>query len=270
MACFLAIDVGTSSVKVGLFDASHGTWLGLATRPIATRYAEDRAEQDADDYWSATQAAATELRGRYGVSMAQVTAVCVTGQMRGLILAGADRRPIGPAMTLHDRRAREETDAFIREFGLGELYRITGQRFDVASAPAKLRWLGRRSSNSLRRARWVLTAKDYVRFRMTGAAATDPTDAASLLLYDVKAGVWHPDLLRFACVAPDQVPPIQPSCTATERLDPAIAAAWGVPGDARIAVGGGDDIAAIGSGGGYLRTHRQYGVRLRRVRSTDS
>jgi xylulokinase len=248
MPCFLAIDVGTGCVKAGLFDTVEGEWHGFATRALGTRLDGDRAEQDANEYWSAAQAVVADLHACDGAAMARVAAIAVTGQMRGLVMVDREGDPIAPVLTLYDRRGRDEADAFLAEFGLAGLYRITGQRFNAASVPAKLRWLERHSAGLLRRARWVLAAKDYIRFRMTGVAATDPTDAAGWLLYDLAAGCWHPELLRFAGATPSQVPPIESSGSVTGRLRPDVAAAWGVPEGAIVVVGAGDDIAAIGAG----------------------
>ena len=56
----LAIDIGTSSLKAGLFDTSDGRWIALASRPITTEFNCDRTEQDARQYWSAMRKAIIE------------------------------------------------------------------------------------------------------------------------------------------------------------------------------------------------------------------
>lgn len=248
MSCYLAIDVGTGSVKAGLFDTGRCTWVGVGALPIHTRYERDRAEQDAEEYWSAVRTTVAGLRDRFPDDIRRVRALSVTGQMRGMAPIGRDFRPLGPVLTLYDRRAREEYAQFLSEFGLETLYTITGQRFDVASTPAKLRWLARHESRIAQAAWRIVAPKDYVRLRMTGIPATDPTDAAGWLLYDLHAGQWHRELVRFASIAEHQLPEIQPSCAVAGRLLPEIAAEWHIPRDALVAVGGGDDIAATGCG----------------------
>lgn len=248
MARFLAIDVGTGAVKAGLFDPSQGAWQGFASRPLKMRFDGDRAEQDANEYWQAAGSVVRELKDRCRLSMGKVSTVSVTGQMRGLVLLDEDAEPIAPVMTLYDRRAREETKAFLAEFGYDGIYSTTKQRFDTTSAPAKLRWLGLRSRDSLARVRWILTAKDYVRLRLTGTAATDPVDASGWLLYDLEANRWAEDLARFALVSPAQLPSIRPSGSIAGPVVPEIAESWGIPSDAVVVVGAGDDIAATGCG----------------------
>ena len=52
-ALYLGIDVGTASVRAGLFDAS-GTMHGLGVEPITLfRPREDFVEQSSDDIWRA-------------------------------------------------------------------------------------------------------------------------------------------------------------------------------------------------------------------------
>lgn len=64
MRVYLAVDVGTGSVRAGVFD-QHGTKLAFHSNPIKTRHEkEDYYEQSSDDIWKATIASvrrATEL-----------------------------------------------------------------------------------------------------------------------------------------------------------------------------------------------------------------
>ena len=53
MSAFLGIDVGTGSVRAGVFDET-GKLLGTGVSPVEIfRPAEDHAEQSSDDIWRA-------------------------------------------------------------------------------------------------------------------------------------------------------------------------------------------------------------------------
>ncbi len=248
MTCLAGIDVGTGSVKAGLFDAERGAWVGFASRAIETRREGDRAEQDARDYWTAADLAMRELAHRCPTELHRVRALSVTGQMRAMVLVGDDGAPLAPVMTLHDLRARREADECIAEFGLAAIHGITGQRLDAASCPAKLLWLARHQADVIKQARAILAPKDYLRYRLVGRTATDPIDAAGWLMYDLRTGRWHEDLCRFSGIDPDRLPRIEPACGIAGPLLPEVAEAWQLPAEVVVAVGGGDDIAASGCG----------------------
>ncbi|MEZ4612092.1 MAG: FGGY family carbohydrate kinase [Caldilineaceae bacterium] len=54
-------------------------------------------------------------------------------------------------------------------------------------------------------------AKDYLRLRMTGMLAGDPSDGSGALLLDAHTRAWSPELLAALDLAPDLLPPLHPS-----------------------------------------------------------
>jgi len=97
--------------------------------------------------------------------------------MHGLILCAERAVALRPAITWLDRRAEAEADEYQR---LGEDMRA---RLGNASSPGMagpiLLWLARHEPDVYWQARRMLQPKDWLRFRMTGQAATDPTDATA-------------------------------------------------------------------------------------------
>ncbi len=248
MSILLSIDVGSGSAKAGLLDADAGRWVTFASHPIAVHRSGVCVEQDARDYLSAVTIAVDACGTRAPQALREVRAVCVTGQMRGFCAVDLRGHPVGPAITLRDRRSDLQARAFLGEFGLSHIYRVTGQRFDSASVPAKFRWLAELQPDTLRSTRAVLAPKDYVRLQLTGTAATDPTDAAAWLLYDLSRNCWDEDLVRFCGIDPGRLPEILPAVSVAGGLLPEYCDRWGMRREVPVAVGAGDDIAATGSG----------------------
>ena len=98
----LAIDIGTSAVKCGL--AGGDGSMATASQPVATRAAPGGVhEVDAGDWLRAVAACI----GALGTPPA-LTAVVVTGNGPTVVPAGADGRPLHPAITWLDRRSGAE------------------------------------------------------------------------------------------------------------------------------------------------------------------
>ncbi len=72
----LAVDLGTSGVKVALVDEA-GAVLGWESVPISLRVTPDGgAEQVPDEWWSGLATAARRLVGRQLVARGDIRAVC--------------------------------------------------------------------------------------------------------------------------------------------------------------------------------------------------
>src|SRR5262245_36635441 len=90
---YLGIDVGTGSVRAGLFDAG-GRMLGVGVEPIAIfRPDEDFVEQSSDDIWRAAGVAV-----RAALDQARLDPGAVRGigfdATCSLVALGADDRPV--------------------------------------------------------------------------------------------------------------------------------------------------------------------------------
>ena len=91
----LGLDLGTSSVKALLMEEG-GTALGEGSAPYSVRAPRPGwAESSPEDWWAAVLRATDAAVGRHG---AEVTALGLSGQMHGVVLADAQARPLRPAV----------------------------------------------------------------------------------------------------------------------------------------------------------------------------
>jgi xylulokinase len=236
----LGIDLGTSQVKA-LLRTSDGTALGQGT--AAYQVAAPRpgwAEINPEHWWQATCQA---VRAAVGPASAQVAGLAVAGQMHGLILCSERAVVLRPAITWLDRRAEAEADEFER---LPETLRARlGNAPSPGLAGPILLWLSRHEPDAYWQARWMLQPKDWLRFRLTAQAATDPTDASGTLLADVARGEWATEVVRALGLRPDLLPAIHPPAAIAGPLLPAAAEHLGLPPGLPVAVGAADTAASL-------------------------
>ncbi len=100
MTTLVGIDVGTSGVK-GLAIDPEGAILARAEYgyPLSTPRV-GWAEQDPADWWQATEAVLSELRGAAG----PYAGIGLSGQMHGLVALDASDRVLRPAILWNDQR----------------------------------------------------------------------------------------------------------------------------------------------------------------------
>ncbi|MFZ5870959.1 MAG: FGGY family carbohydrate kinase [Actinomycetota bacterium] len=249
---FLGIDLGTSGVKAALY-TEDGRLLATASREYQVETpAPGAAEGDPGAWWKATCGAVCEAVSRAREdspvgSEFSVGAVGVDGQMHGIVLADKDLRPVRPAVTWADTRARRH---LARWHGLAadEVAALANPLVPGMTGPLYA-WLAATEPASVAAARWVLLPKDWLRGCLTGVAATEPSDASATLLWDVPADTWSAPALAAAGLPPAMLPPLLGSGDRAGRLTAASAEALGLPAGVPVAAGASDTAAALlGSG----------------------
>jgi xylulokinase len=240
----LGVDLGTSSVKVVLTDP-HGRILDQATESYLVRRPHPGwAETDPQVWWDAIVSAVARL----GTTPGQVAGIGLSGQMHGVVLCTADATPVRPAVLWSDTRSEAELDLY-RRLPMPVQARL-GNPVTAGMAGPHLAWLHRNEPEVLERARWALQPKDWVRARLTGEVAAEPSDASGTLLYDVSTQDWDATVIDALEIPRSLLPPILPhSGVAAGTLSPTAAADLGLPAGLPVAAGAADTAAAaLGTG----------------------
>lgn len=172
----VGLDVGTSSVKA-LFITASGEVINRIESKIETTYrAGGIAEQNALDYWNAVKEiflAAGEIRN-------DVVAIGLSGQTPSVVCVDDVGAPTYPVLIWQDARATAEATELENHFGDPVPVIGTSLPWAASACPAKLFWLARNEPAVVTKTRWVLQPKDYVGFRLTGSAISDPWSSKGL------------------------------------------------------------------------------------------
>ena len=240
-AAVLGIDLGTSGVKV-LAATRDGRVLGRAASGYQVRVpAAGRAETDPEDWWSATRSAVHAALAEAG--RVTVTGLAVAGQMHGVVLVDDRGAALRPAILWLDQRAAAQAASYA-DLPCGYTA-VLGNRPSPGMAGPLLCWLAAHEPNTLRASWWALQPKDWLRLRLTGRAATDPTDASGTLLFDLDRDDWAVDLVKLLGLPRELLPPVLPSDSVAGPLLPGPAADLGLPRGIQVTVGAADTAAAL-------------------------
>lgn len=245
----LGIDLGTSSVKVIVVDAGAGHVLGAASSGYPLSHPEPgAAEQDPADWWRATVTAVRQAMSGAGSECA-IHAIGLSGQMHGTVLLDRQGEPVAPAIIWSDLRSATSAAAITSAVGRDRLLDIAGSPVAAGFQAATIHWLRQARPDLWARTVKVLLPKDYLRFRLTGVYATDPSDATATLLLDAHTRQWSSVLLNAAGVDLAQLPTIFPSSAVTGELANDAARELGLRPGIPVAGGAGDAAAAaVGAG----------------------
>jgi xylulokinase len=254
MTLLLGIDIGTSSAKAILFDADTSQILAVAGQEYPIHHpAPDRAEQDPDDWWRATVDVVRRVTAEAKVD--SVAGISFSGQMHGVVMVGEDMKPTAPAIIWADQRTGATVGELIGMLG-AEAFAATAGTLPAAGFMAvTLLWLKQHDPALLGRIHKVMLPKDYVRMRMTGEIATDPSDAAATALFNVTTREWAGNIVHPAGLPMEVLPTIRASVAVAGYLRANAAAELGLKPGAAVMMGCADQ-PAQGIGNGLIKSGR--------------
>ena len=224
----LAIDQGTTSSRAIVFDAQMRA-VASAQEEFPQHFPDSGwVEHDPADLWSSVAGVCRAAIERAGLAPADIAAIGITNQRETVVVwERATGRPIHRAIVWQDRRTAE-TCRRLREAGHEALItERTGLLLDPYFSGTKLAWLldhveGARA----RAARGELlfgTVDSYLIWRLTDGAvhATDATNAARTLLYDIRKGCWDADICALLDIPMAMLPEVRDSAAdfGTSRPD---------------------------------------------------
>jgi xylulokinase len=241
----LGIDLGTSSVKA-VVARLDGSVAGQAVGDYELSSPRPGwSETSPADWLSATASAVRTAVARAGADPA---AVGLSGQMHGVVATAGDGRAVRPAMLWSDSRAVQEA-ALYRKLPAAVLSRLANPLTPGMAGPM-LAWLAAHEPDAYAATHLALQPKDWLRARLTGRFATEPSDASATLLYDLTGDAWDVDVVDALGLDAAKLPPIlvhSGECAGTLTAD--AAALLGLRAGIPVAAGAADTAAAaLGSG----------------------
>ena len=258
MARLLGIDVGTSATKAIVCD-DRGRVLATGSAPHTLRTPRPGwTEQDPGEWWRATVDACRGAIADAGGDASEIRAIGLSGQMHGSVLVdratvdahGRDDGVVRPALLWNDQRTADQCAAFEQAAGgRRALVELVGNAALPGFTLPKLLWVRENEPEAWARTAAIMLPKDYVRFRLTGAVATDVGDAAGTLLLDVDGRSWSERALEVAGLDPALLPPVLESAAGAGNLSEFATGALGLDAGIVVVAGSGDNMAgAVGAG----------------------
>jgi len=246
MTHILAIDQGTTSTRAIVFDA--------AMQPIASAQLEfpqhfpqsGWVEHDPEDIWSTTLATCRDALGKAGIEASDLAGIGITNQRETtLVWDKTTGAPIHNAIVWQDRRTAD-TCATLREAGHEpQISATTGLLLDPYFSGTKLRWILDNVPGARDRAAagdlLFGTVDSFLIWRLTGGAthATDATNAARTLLFDINTGAWSAEICALLDIPMQMLPDVRDCAADFGVTDPELLGAavpiLGVAGDQQAA-----------------------------------
>ena len=244
---YIGIDLGTSSVKLLLMEAS-GLIRNTVTRDYPLEFPQPGwSQQNPEDWRAAVLEGIPQLLRGFDAS--QVAGIGCGGQMHGLVVLDENDRVIRPAILWNDGRTAKQVDYLNNVIGKEKLSALTANIAFAGFTAPKLLWMREKEPENFAKISRIMLPKDYVNYILTGVHSCDYSDASGMLLLDVEHKCWSREMLDICGVTEEQMPRLFESYECIGTVKPEIAALLGIPETVRVCAGAGDNAAAaVGTG----------------------
>ncbi len=216
MTHILAIDQGTTSTRAIVFDSAMGV-VASHQKEFEQHFPNSGwVEHDPLDLWDTTLATCHDALRTAGISAGQISAIGITNQRETTIVWDKTTgEPIYNAIVWQDRRTADQCRS-LRDAGHEEMItQRTGLLVDPYFSSTKLSWiLDHVDGARARAAKGELlfgTVDSFLIWKLTGGAvhATDATNAARTMLYDIRKGRWSKTICDLLDIPMQMLPEVK-------------------------------------------------------------
>ncbi|MBJ6368916.1 xylulokinase [Snuella sedimenti] len=208
---YLGLDIGSSSIKAALVEATTGKRKGLVQEPetemsiLALK--NGWAEQDPDVWWQHVCAAINRLKAQYHVSGEQIKGIGISYQMHGLVLVDKAGNPLRNSIIWCDSRAVEIGNKAFQGLGADT---CAGH---VLNSPAnftasKLKWVKDNEPEIYKQAYKFMLPGDYIAYKFSNQINTTISGLSEGIFWDFKDDAIAKFLLEYYGIEMSLVPDI--------------------------------------------------------------
>ena len=247
-ADILAIDVGTTAFKIGVFSPDLEKKCEASREYQINLYDHGKADIEPEKWWRALKDCCAEIK-EY---LPKVGVISFSVTTPGLVPMEEGGTAIGPAILMLDGRSHKQAKE-IREL-VGEekfLHETCNLPVSGGSSLCSILWIRENQPKVWEGAAKFGHCNTYMTKRFTGQWAIDPSTTSITGLYNTTLHdlTWNRDVLAIAKIPESKLPPLIQSYHKVGNILPEIAAELGLPEDCDVLCGGNDAVLAALSGG---------------------
>jgi sugar (pentulose or hexulose) kinase len=247
MMRILGVDVGTTSMKMGVFDEKGDSV--LLVRQFSQEYPVNTYNDGlfSDIEPQKWQQAFTAGCGTLGDLLAAVDVIALSGTTPGFTAMDGAGRPLYPAILMLDQRSRVQARHIIDVVGINTLLAETAN-MPVAGgcSLASLLWIKDNLPEVYGKAAVFGHTNTFMGKWLTGAFAIDPSSASLTALYrTVKNDMtWNGEIAGAFGISLERLPPVISAHESPGRLRPELASRLGLKREPPVVIGGNDAVLA--------------------------
>ncbi len=244
----LAIDLGTTSCKIALFDESLVCAAEWSDSYHTSFPHPGWAEQNPDDWWRIVLSGIRSVIVSSGIDKNSICSIGLDTMGSALVSVDKNNNVLCPAPLWMDRRSETEADEINAIMGR-DLWDINGNRSDPSNVAPKILWLKKHLPEVYEKTDCFLHANGFLALRLTGNRSMDVTETGLTQLCRTADRDWDDRLLQLCGIDRCKLPPVVECHHIVGGITSAVAEETGLPEGIPVSAGAMDMCAAaLGSG----------------------
>ncbi|MDO8896118.1 MAG: FGGY family carbohydrate kinase, partial [Bacteroidales bacterium] len=239
----LGIDIGSSSIKVTLFDVENGKSIGNASFPPKEMdiisLQQDWAEQDPEVWMNNLQKAIESLRKEHQSALPDVAAIGISYQMHGLVMVDDKGQVLRNSIIWCDSRAVNIGNKAFNDLGsafcLQHLLNSPGN-----FTASKLKWVKENEHLTFDKLYKFMLPGDYIAFRLTNEIKTTASGLSEGILWDFERNTVSDELLQYYGFNREMIPDIVDTFSIQGHLSNEMAETFGLTAGIPVTYRSGD------------------------------
>ncbi|MGJ9383555.1 gluconokinase [Salipaludibacillus sp. CF4.18] len=244
----IGLDLGTTSVKVVLFDLS-GKMITESEQMITTEYPQPGwVEQDPNKIERSAVIAMKEVMEKEEVQSNELLTVGISCAMHSLICVDDNFQPLSQMLIWSDGRSSSQAEKLMNTIGM-DIYSRTGTPIHPMSPLLKLVWMKETNYEPYEKATYFMSMKEFLLEKWFGRRVVDYSMASATGLFNLKTYSWDELALETAGLKKDQLSETVHPTEVLTNLNPAIAEEIGISKEIPFVIGAADgQLANLGNG----------------------
>ena len=224
----LAIDIGTSAVKILLFDSKGRAVAGNQYRREVTLRTSRKgaSEVAADELLDLVWRGIDAVLAKAGPLVPKIAAVAVCTFVGNIMGVDRKARPLTPIFTYADTRADKEAARLRTEVDESEIHDRTGCHIHASYLPARFRWLAKSRPDVFQQVHRWLSIGEYLEMVLFGDTAVSYSVASWSGLLDRHQLIWDEPLLNKLSVEIARLSPLVDINSPKQGLGRKFASRW--------------------------------------------
>lgn len=243
MNCILAIDVGTTSFKAGIFTNQLELIKETTLYYSASVHSHGKAEIDTNLWWQAFKSTTQDLKPY----LSDVGIVSLSVTTPGLVPMNSAGQALGPAILFFDQRSTAQAKSIRKAIG-EETFIKEACNLPVSggSSLCSMLWIRENQPDIWRKTYKFGHTNTYIAKRLTGRWAIDPSTTSITGLYHTRENnlTWLDTVLEKCGIPPEKLPTLMNSYDSVGEILPDIADKLGLARDTIVLCGGNDAVLA--------------------------
>jgi FGGY-family pentulose kinase len=184
----MGIDVGTGSVRVGIFDVL-GRPVAFATKNHSTTHPKPGwAEQEPKEWWSSLTKATQEAMSKSGISADHIAAIGVDGTSSTVVCLDKNKNYLRKAILWMDNRSANQAESIFRTND--SVLKRSQAGVSAEWLIPKVLWIKQNEPDIYEKTSWFMEAADWINFMLTGNITVSINHITHRWFYNNRKGGW--------------------------------------------------------------------------------